>query len=57
MIEDVAELNEGLGEGAAYKGRLLMSVKTELLDNDMAGPSTVYRDKVKASGSVSMEPN
>lgn len=53
-MDDIDELNEGLGEGCSYKGRVLVSVKTELLDNEMAGPSTVYRDKVKSSGSVSI---
>lgn len=52
MTDDLEDLNEGIGEGAAYRGRLLLSVKTELLDGEMGGPSTVYKDKVRSSGKV-----
>ena len=29
-----------------------MTIKTELLDSEMGGPSTVYKDKVRTSGRV-----
>ena len=31
----------------------MISIKTEVLDSEMGGPSTVYRDKVRTSGRVS----
>ncbi len=34
------------------RGRLLVTIKTELLDSEMGGPSTVYKDKVRTSGRV-----
>ena len=54
MLEYYSDLNEGLGEGCAYRGRLLISVKTELLDADMASASTVYKDKVRSANKVSV---
>ena len=42
MVDYMDKLNYGVGEGAAYRGRLLMSMKTELLDAEAGGASTVY---------------
>ena len=37
---------------STYRGRLMVTIKTEILDSEMGGPSTVYRDKVRSSGRV-----
>ena len=41
LLEEHAHLNEGLGEGVSYRGRLLIALKTEILDAEFVGPSTV----------------
>ena len=52
MLEPLDDLNDGIGEGAAYRGRLMVSLKTDLVEGEAVGPSTVYREKVRASGRV-----
>lgn len=41
-------LNEGIGEGTAYRGRLLISINTTFEPGNVTGPSAVYRDKLQA---------
>ena len=41
LMEEHADLNEGLGEGVSFRGRLLVALKTEILDSEFIGPSTV----------------
>jgi len=40
-MEEHSHLNEGLCEGVSFRGRLLLSLKTEILDNQDIGPSMV----------------
>ena len=49
---DHEDLDEGLGEGAAYKGRVLMTIKTELMDGESGGPSTVLKERLRSSAKV-----
>jgi hypothetical protein len=46
------ELNEGLGEGSAYRGRLLMQLTTTILDSESGGVSSVSREKLMRTGGV-----
>ena len=46
------EMNEGVGEGAAYRGRLLMSFSCKPVEGQAIGPSKVRRDVLKESGRV-----
>ena len=41
LLDEHNHLNDGLGEGVSYRGRLLMSVRTDILDNMEGGPATV----------------
>lgn len=41
LLLEHAHLNEGLGEGISYRGRLLISLKTEIVDADDMGPTMV----------------
>jgi len=41
LLVDNSHLNEGLSEGISFRGRLLVSIKTEILDTQDCGPSTV----------------
>ena len=34
-------MNDGLGEGVSYRGRLLIALKTEILDSQESGPAQV----------------
>lgn len=34
-------LNDGLGEGVSYRGRVLVSIKTDILDAMEGGPASV----------------
>ncbi|ELU05062.1 hypothetical protein CAPTEDRAFT_184805 [Capitella teleta] len=47
------ELNEGLGEGSAYRGRLLMQLTTTILDAESGGVSSVSREKLLRTGGQS----
>ena len=46
------ELDEGLGEGAAYKGRLLCAIRTEIKDGESGGPSKAVRTKLRSTAKV-----
>ena len=41
LLDEHNHLNDGLGEGVSYRGRLLMAVRTDILDNMEGGPATV----------------
>ena len=41
MLDEHNHLNEGLGEGVSFRGRLLLALKTEILDPSETGPSSV----------------
>ena len=41
LLEEHSHLNEGLGEGVSYRARLLIGLKTEILNSDDTGPSMV----------------
>ena len=48
--EETEELNEGLGEGSAFRGRLLLQMTTTILDSESGGVSTVAREKLLRTG-------
>ena len=52
FMGDHEDLDEGLGEGAAYKGRILMSIKCEIMDGESGGPSTVLKERLRTSAKV-----
>lgn len=42
LLDEHTHLNDGLGEGVSYRGRLLISMKTEILENsDSSCPASV----------------
>lgn len=42
LLDEHTHLNDGLGEGVSYRGRLLVSMKTEILENsDSSCPASV----------------
>ena len=49
----IEQLNEGLDEGVSYRGRLLVSVATEILDGPDVGPPAVEVESTLPLASVS----
>jgi len=48
------ELNEGIGDTPAFRGRLLLSIATTIIEGEIAGRSTVKREPLlRSSGVVS----
>ena len=41
LLEEHSHLNEGMGEGVSFRARLLVALKTELLDPNDVGPTMV----------------
>ena len=41
LLERHQHLNDGIGEGVSFRGRLLIAIKTDILDNQESGPSNV----------------
>ncbi|KAK3090409.1 hypothetical protein FSP39_011632 [Pinctada imbricata] len=42
LLNEHTHLNDGLGEGVSYRGRVLLSIRTEVIENlDLGGPATV----------------
>ncbi|XP_076441089.1 otoferlin-like [Babylonia areolata] len=41
LLEKHQHLNDGIGEGVSFRGRLLLAIKTDILDSQESGPSTV----------------
>ena len=41
LMDENATLNEGLGEGVAYRGRILIAIKTEISESIDTAPSEV----------------
>jgi len=46
------ELNEGIGDTPAFRGRLLVSIETTIVEGEIAGKSTVKRETLKGSTAV-----
>lgn len=41
LLDEHTHLNDGLGEGVSYRGRVLIAIKTDILDNMEGGPASV----------------
>lgn len=41
MLDEHTHLNDGLGEGVSYRGRVLIAIKTDILDSMEGGPASV----------------
>ena len=41
LIDEHSNLNDGLGEGVSYRGRLLIALKTDISDSIDTAPSEV----------------
>lgn len=41
LLEKHGHLNDGLGEGVSYRGRLLIALKTEIMDTEDLGATKV----------------
>ena len=46
------ELNEGIGDTSAFRGRLLVGIETTIIDGEIAGKSTVKREPLLRSSDV-----
>lgn len=55
MISDHDELNEGLGEGVAYRGRVLLSIQTVQLGEDDSAVSNVKCMPLNSSQKLEVE--
>jgi len=53
LLEEHSHLNEGLDEGVSYRGRLLVSLATEILDGPDVGPPAVEVESTLPPASVS----
>jgi len=53
LLEEHSHLNEGLDEGVSYRGRLLVSVATEILDGPDVGPPAVEVESTLPLSTVS----
>ncbi len=45
MISEHAHLNDGFGEGVSYRGRLLIALKTSIIDSDNIIQCTVEAEQ------------
>jgi len=54
LLEEHSHLNEGLDEGVSYRGRLLVSLATEILDGPDVGPPAVEVESTLPLASVSL---
>ena len=45
-------LNEGIGDTSAFRGRLLLSIDTTIIEGEIAGRSTVKREPLMRSSAV-----
>jgi len=46
------QLNEGIGDTSAFRGRLLLSIDTTIIEGEMAGRSTVKREPLLRTSAV-----
>lgn len=53
LLEEHSHLNEGLAEGVSYRGRLLVSIATEILEGPDIGPPAVELESTLSLSSVS----
>ena len=53
LLEEHSHLNEGLDEGVSYRGRLLVSLATEILDGPDVGPPAVEVESTLPLSTVS----
>lgn len=60
-MDEHRTLNDGLGEGVSYRGRLLVALKTDILDSSESGPAQVEVDVTQPISEVCrgkcMDPN
>ena len=52
VVGNDEELNEGIGDTSAFRGRLLISIDTQIIDGEIAGRSTVKREPLLRSSAV-----
>ena len=55
MLNEYAELNCGIGEGASYRGRVLLSIRTEMTDSVENVPSEVEVEPTAPISEVRIE--
>ena len=53
FIDEHSNLNDGLGEGVSYRGRLLIALKTDLSDSIDTAPSEVENMPTQTINEVS----
>ena len=58
ILDEHTHLNDGLGEGVSYRGRILVAIRTDLLDSMEGGPANVEVETtlpVSEVGQIKME--
>lgn len=52
LIDEHSNLNDGLGEGVSYRGRLLIALKTDISDSIDTAPSEVETEPTQTINEV-----
>ncbi len=52
LIDEHSDLNDGLGEGVSYRGRLLVALKTDISDSIDTAPSEVEIEQTQTINEV-----
>ena len=55
LIDEHSNLNDGLGEGVSYRGRLLIALKTDISDSIDTAPSEVEVEPTQTINEVRLE--
>ena len=53
LIDEHSNLNDGLGEGVSYRGRILIALKTDISDSIDTAPSEVEVEPTQTINEVS----
>ncbi len=53
LIDEHSELNDGLGEGVSYRGRILVAIKTDISESIDTAPSEVETEATQTINEVS----
>ncbi len=52
IIDEHSDLNDGLGEGVSYRGRLLIALKTDISESIDTAPSEVEIEQTQTINEV-----
>lgn len=52
LIDEHSDLNDGIGEGVSYRGRILVALKTDVSDSIDTAPSEVETEQTQTINEV-----